>query len=1198
MAFTVTYNSNGATGGSVPVDPGSYATGALVTVLGNTGTLSKAGDTFARWNAQADGSGAPYGWPAATTFSMGTSDVTLYAQWYTTSGLTDSGQGPGVTDHFAFAYDSSLQAAGLEPARTNAVIAACEGDYQLMSGWFDGIALNSVMTVPIPCFAANLSGGANTTNEITLKPGSNDAAYVRYLIVSEVTEVFMNAQNKGWFAPDGSNEQSVGEGLSRFLAQQFLVLTGLGVSEPGYAISPHWLNSSLPPGTPGSTQLGALTTLTSAIDAAVTAIPVANATTIPFASTYVAQIDNEQMLVSSANTAAKTLAVTRGYNGTTAASHAANANVSHNYGARTDYINLTLEYDHGIDAATGCAMLFLYYLNVQLGFSIDAIIAAAPGSSQAANCLRGVYRNLTGDDSDPFPLFKRLLDAAFAPTQEANVPGPNPDNPWPLGLLSFWGEKDTWGHDEVNDILVSSGGVYPKGFWLMLEGFNRQVVGSATPSSPTVSFAGTSTALDPSGIAFESSNLLAPQRIRYPYDVEFLASVLPAFPASGETPAVVKTSITLLGASFPAESEFFFIHGADPYFTNVAPNPNPSDENAPYLSADLRVFTAVPGHDQHPVLGAPAFSTDNVSGAYSYIQSLIGWLNEHHGDPSQPDPFDPASNVIPGQQDALTGDSSVTPWTLINGTRYTNYNFAVARVRLRGTAGPDGAASGVKVFFRLWGTQTADTDWDPGYTYLSHRQGGNPVWPLAPSDNHTVPFFATSNAPDLSDAGNPEYGTAGVNNQTITILQSDKQWAYFGCLLNLYDAGFVVNGQEVRRAFAGTHHCLVAEIAYADAPIRSVGGVVVTPETSSQLAQRNLQVTPSDNPGPASAHLIPQTFDTRLSALRESRDGVLGHPDELMIDWGDIPVGCEAQIYWPAVPSADVLTLAEHLYAIQSLSAADAHTVRCQTTDGVTYVPIPSGTGASLAGLFTVQLPRTVVAGQVFNIVVRRIGTRQLRAIPAPAPPSPRAAAAQRRPGAAVARVNEVIVERYVVGSFQIKIPVKAPAALLGAEETTLAILKARFDAMAGTDRWYPVLKRYLDYVADRVDGLGGHPSEIPPSFDGAPIGVLSDGGSGRRPGYGDGRRGEARELGHTGKVCGLIFDHFGDFEGFLLDGGERERRYGSRERAVRDLVQRAWRERLRVTVYSEPDESRRIRAVVVHEPPAAIGAAGRPPAP
>ena len=1189
MAFTVTYNGNGSTGGSVPADGTPYASGAKVTVLGNTGTLTEAGGTFAYWNTAANGSGTVYG--GGATFTI-TANVTLYAQWYITAGLTNG----GTTKHFAFAYDGALQKtasnpSGLEPARTNALIAAVENDYNTMAGWFGGIGLP--FSLPVSVNIANLGGGAGWGPPITVKPGAGDANYCRYLLVSEVTEMFMLSQNQGWFAPDGSNEQSCGEGLSRFLGQQFLVLNGIGVSEPGYAISPSWLNSSLPSTTPGSSQLGsAFTTLSGAIDNAVTSFTVVKAQTVSFASTYIIQIDGEQMLVTAVNTGTNTFTVTRAYNGTAAAAHADKTNVFFNYGARADYVNLTLEYDHGIDAATGCAMLFIYYLKVQLGFSINSIIGAAPGASNAGSCLRGVYRNLTGDNGDPFPFFKLLLDTAFPPNQVSSIPGPNPDNPWPLAILSFWGEKNTWGHDEVNDILTNSSGLYPKGFWLMLEGFNQQVAGSATPSTPTVAFKGTTTALDPSGIAYETTNPYVPQRIRYPYDVQFDSTVLPAFPHTGETPAAVASSISILGASFPASSEFFFIAGADPYFTNVEPNPNPADENAPYLSEDLRVFTATPGLNQHPVPGAPAFSDDSFNGAYSYLQALIGYLNKNFGDPSQTDPFDPTQNVIPAQQDALTGDSSVTPTTTQNGTKYNNYNFAIARVRLQGTAGPTGAAAGVKVFFRLWGTQTADTNWDPTYTYLSQKDSsGNPAWPLAPSDNHTIPFFATSNAPDFTDATNPEYGTNGVNNQTITILQNDKQWAYFGCFLNVYDSSFVDNGLEVKKSFPGTHHCLVAEIAYAGAPIQIVGGSVVSPESSSQLAQRNLQVTPSDNPGPASAHRIPQTFDVRLSAPATAALGLLSYPDELMIDWGNTPVGSIASIYWPAVSSADVLALAHRFYATQSLSAADAHTIKCLTSKGVTYVPIPFGVGDSLAGLFTIDLPLTVTKGQEFNVVVRRISSRRLNAAaaaPPPPQPQPKTQAATASAGdftlgaVAVSTDRKLIIERYVVGSFQIKIPVNTPKALLPAEENTLAILKARLAAMATTSRWYPVLERYIGYVSGRVNGMGGHAGQIPPSFNGAPVGVLA-GGKGGHP------AGEEREFTYTGKVAGLVFDHFGDFEGFLLDTGDGEHRFCSRERDVRNVAEHAWRERLRITVCVYAGASHRIRTIIVRDPPATL---------
>jgi hypothetical protein len=219
-------------------------------------------------------------------------------------------------------------------------------------------------------------------------------------------------------------------------------------------------------------------------------------------------------------------------------------------------------------------MLFLYYLNVQLGFSINDIIAAAPGADQAASCLRGVYNNLTQDPGDPFPFFKSLLDVAFPPDVHTDqIPGPNPDNPWPLGSLTFWGVKDTWGEDEVNDLVTNGGGVYPTtGFWLMLEGFNKQVAGSATPSLPKISFTDMTCSFDlSSGIVYETTNPYVPQRIRYPYDIHFTEASVKAFPtaAQGEIAEPGMSSISLLGTTIPALGEFFFVPGANPYFTNV-----------------------------------------------------------------------------------------------------------------------------------------------------------------------------------------------------------------------------------------------------------------------------------------------------------------------------------------------------------------------------------------------------------------------------------------------------------------------------------------------------------------------------------------------------------------------------------------------------------------------------------------------------
>jgi len=74
--YTVTYDKNGATGGSVPVDPNSpYQSGDSVTVLGNTGNLVRDGYTFAGWSLTVGGIAV------GETVTMGDADIVLYAKW-------------------------------------------------------------------------------------------------------------------------------------------------------------------------------------------------------------------------------------------------------------------------------------------------------------------------------------------------------------------------------------------------------------------------------------------------------------------------------------------------------------------------------------------------------------------------------------------------------------------------------------------------------------------------------------------------------------------------------------------------------------------------------------------------------------------------------------------------------------------------------------------------------------------------------------------------------------------------------------------------------------------------------------------------------------------------------------------------------------------------------------------------------------
>lgn len=312
----------------------------------------------------------------------------------------------GTTTHYTISYDDSLSAADGRD-RAQALLAVCEQDYDLMSSWFGGISL----TVGTPVQVNIVPGGyasAGWGPPITLVPGNGSGLdVVRYLLVAEVVEMFMLAQNRGWFAADGSNEGSAGEGLSRVLSAEFLRKANLGFNEPGFDTAGLWLNSD-----------------------------------------------------------------------------------------RSDYVNHVDEHDHAPDAKSGCSTLFINYLSYQLGYDIRRVInAAAPE-------LAGVYRNLTGAADDPFPAFKSMLDVAFPRTDgDGNpitsvVPGPNPDNPYPLNrylpeapmaVRIYWRMNPgrnvvnlNWPALSADSVVAVSASEYNPGSQELPDGSDQRFVGAAS----------------------------------------------------------------------------------------------------------------------------------------------------------------------------------------------------------------------------------------------------------------------------------------------------------------------------------------------------------------------------------------------------------------------------------------------------------------------------------------------------------------------------------------------------------------------------------------------------------------------------------------------------------------------------------------------------------------------------------------------
>lgn len=762
----------------------------------------------------------------------------------------------------------------------------------------------------------------------------------------------------------------------------------------------------------------------------------------------------------------------------------------------------------------------------------------------------------------------------------------------------FQVEKNTYGLDEVSAAksptnTPANSASYSPAFWLVLEGFTPSAAQGINPPKVSGSFESLSGVTITIGSQQPeiASQTNTPQRILYPCTIDFASSTMQIISAGGifPTPGAAASSlpltalITIAGQNFGAAAVFELVAGADPYFSNF----NPAGSNAFYLSEDLRVFTVTPGINNAPILGIPLLPADNTKydsgAAYNYIEVLLAALTANNSDATGADVF----TSFPDQTSALIGDSSVSP-SAVNPahpteTRFSNYNFAVARVRLNGPPNTS-SVKNVRVFFRMFATETGDTDYITDYTYRSQLAGGLPASPLIGTGNPpvTMPFFATGNYEGNADHPiNVDYSATSANDKPISIGSSGKAWAYFGCYLNVYPTTNTISGSSIQSMLPGSHHCLVAEIAFDDAPITNSNGTTENPSNSDKLAQRNLDITFSDNPGPPSTHRIPQTFDTRRSAALSTSSGNLtDYPDELMIDWGNTPVGSVAHIYWPQVDASSVLALAKKLYSTHQLSAADPNTIDCKVPHGYTYVPVPPGVGENFAGLFTVDLPPGLVVGQVFTITVRRIASRRAAVIKGSSPRAIDGGVIAATPEAALEAAvgvgRKMVNWRYITGSFAVRIPVTTVKEMLPLEEDTLAIMKWRLTQMTPTNRWYPVLVRYISYLAGRVDGLGGNS-----------VGILPDpyGFSPPRPGH---PHEQGREF--TGKVMSVLYDRFGDFSGFVLrieDGHTHS--FQARERGIEALIRAAWAERMVISVFVEHHESSWPASIALRRAPRAL---------
>ena len=105
--YIITYESNGATSGNIPVDDNLYESESSVVVLGQ-GDLERNGYTFIGWNTRQDGEGFDY--IVNSTISIINSNIVLYAKWVLkpTFGITykDNGSTSGTVPLDDTRYES------------------------------------------------------------------------------------------------------------------------------------------------------------------------------------------------------------------------------------------------------------------------------------------------------------------------------------------------------------------------------------------------------------------------------------------------------------------------------------------------------------------------------------------------------------------------------------------------------------------------------------------------------------------------------------------------------------------------------------------------------------------------------------------------------------------------------------------------------------------------------------------------------------------------------------------------------------------------------------------------------------------------------------------------------------------------------------------------------------------------------------
>lgn len=677
-------------------------------------------------------------------------------------------------------------------------------------------------------------------------------------------------------------------------------------------------------------------------------------------------------------------------------------------------------------------------------------------------------------------------------------------------------DRDTFSSYELESALS-----YPQAFYVIYDGFTPNELGGATPAisfrDGSISGASVSSisALS-SGVTFENAAAVdMPQRISFTFEINFANNS--AFTFAGEMRNLILKAE--LGGLVCAAA-IHLINQPNPYMIDV----QPGGSNPGWLSTDVRVFQLRPGAHL-PGSSTALSATADRAEAYQYVQDLLAELRLLGNGPS---PFD----FISQDEQASQLELSRT----VGGVRV--FNFALAKVRYRANTTD---AADVRVFFRGFNMMVSALDYtNPGAADGNYRRaasGNIPLLGKIGSDIGSIPYFAQERINSASDDMNNQVDN--TNKFTINHIANQEAVGYFGCWLDFNQTedqfplhpsgdGNFSGRQSILQLVRGIHQCLVAEVRFQPGAADPIP-LGATPGSSDRLAQRNLAIVESDNPGSADAHVVQHTITVKPSVgagkIVDAANRLPNAFDELVIHWNNLPRDTKATLYFPEWNVDDVLRLASTLRQRPSqLKKVDAHTLECMLTD-ISYIPVPATRSTPYAGLMTLALPQTVRKGQLFHVDVQQHSGFVLET------------ASDKVAGNNEGKLLHFFASnRKVLGAFRMTVAVKLGKGLLRKAVRNLAVLRYIAAAIPPGDRWYPVFSRYTKQLAAQVDALGYDSTLVKPSAD--------------DPGLQDDKD-QPTERCYTGKVHKVFYDCFGNFTGFALDTCSKRRSIETCERGV-----------------------------------------------